>query len=88
MPSRWRSRISARSNSAKAPITESSRVAIGESSPVKVGFLHEQNMHVPQGEPLHEATQIVEVTGEAVHAWATTVSPSRTKAISAASSGR
>jgi hypothetical protein len=35
IPSRWRSRINARSNSAKAPITESNKLAIGESSPVK-----------------------------------------------------
>jgi hypothetical protein len=38
MPSRCRSLIRERSNSAKAPITESMRLAMGESSPVKTGL--------------------------------------------------
>src|SRR5712692_11618413 len=38
MPSRWRSRIIERSNSATAPRSVSSRLFIGESSPVKDKF--------------------------------------------------
>lgn len=37
VPSRCRSRIRTRSNSAKAPITDRSSVAMGESSPENVG---------------------------------------------------
>ena len=69
MPSRCRSRIKARSNSAKTPKTDSSRVASGESSPVKVSCSLTNSMqHAVAGQLLHDAPQIVEVARQPVHA--------------------
>src|SRR6478736_4354847 len=47
MPSRCLSSSRARSNSAKAPITESSRVAIAVSSPVKVSCSFTNSTRTP-----------------------------------------
>src|SRR3546814_9044417 len=47
MPSRCRSRIRARSNSANAPMTESIRLAIGESSPEKARLSFTNSIRTP-----------------------------------------
>jgi hypothetical protein len=80
--SRCRSRIKARSNSAKAPMTDSIRFAIGESSPVKVRLLDELDAHAALGQLLYEAAQVIEVARQRSMLCTTTVSPSRTKASS------
>ena len=47
MSSRWRSGISARSNAANVPITYSSKVAMGESSLVKVNCSSRNSTRTP-----------------------------------------
>ncbi len=89
MPSRWRSRISERSNSANAPITDSSNVAIAVSSPVKVSCSLANCTRTPRAVSVRtrarkssrlRARRSIECTN--------TVSPSRTNDSNASSSGR
>jgi hypothetical protein len=75
----------AHSNSVNVPITDSSSVAIGESSVAKAGFfLDELRAHALSGQQAHQTAQVIEVAREPVHrvARTSTVSPSRTNAIS------
>ena len=88
MPSRWRSRIKARSNSAKAPITDRRSVAIAVSSPVKVSCSLTNWTRTPlavswrtmlRRSSRFRASRSIECT--------ITVSPSRTKLSMAPSAG-
>jgi hypothetical protein len=50
-------------------MTESIKLAIGESSPVKIKLSLTNSMRTPAGgELLHDAAQVVEVAGQPVHA--------------------
>jgi hypothetical protein len=56
------------SNSAKAPSTDSSKVAIGESSAVKASCsLDELDGHPAAGQLAHQAAQVIKVAGQPVH---------------------
>jgi hypothetical protein len=68
MPSRWLSLIRERSNSAKAPMTEGMKLAVGESSPVTTRLSLTNSTRAPLRASLDESTGIIEVSGEPVHA--------------------